>query len=190
MPIDGVKHWLWRAVDANGDVPVILVQPQRKASTRFPQRSMDRFGEPRFVITDKLRSCMKPVEAVAPRPDHRADEGLSNRIEGSHRPVRIREKTIGRFKSPQQAQPFLSAHDRINTVLRPGRRRMSAAHCRQSRTDAFEFRNDRASDMIACRKRDRRRSAPGQKLGSPKFSVTESISQTVMARLLAPRSNT
>ena len=56
--IRGKKHWLWRAIDANGDVLDILVQSRRnaKAARRFFQGLTERFGEPRVVITDKLRS--------------------------------------------------------------------------------------------------------------------------------------
>ena len=52
------KYWLWRAVGVNGSVLDILVRPQRnaKATRRFLARLIARFGEPRAVITDKLRS--------------------------------------------------------------------------------------------------------------------------------------
>ena len=64
-------------VDANGDVLDILVQPQRnaKASRRFLARLVDRFGEARIVVTDKLRSGFKPVWNLAPGADHRAHMG-------------------------------------------------------------------------------------------------------------------
>jgi len=58
ISIRGKKHWLWRAIDANGDVLDILVQTRRnaKAAKRFLKRLVAEFGEPRVVITDKLRS--------------------------------------------------------------------------------------------------------------------------------------
>ncbi len=105
IPINGRRHWLWRAVDANGDVLDILVQPQRnaKAARRFVKRLIGRFGEPRVVVTDKLRSYFRPICDLASGADHRAHKGLNNRIEGSHRPTRKREKMMGRFKSSRQA---------------------------------------------------------------------------------------
>ncbi len=123
IAINGVSHWLWRAVDANGNVLDILVQPRRnaKAAKRFLKRLIARFGDPRVVVTDKLRSYIKPIRKLAPNADHRAHKGLNNRIEGSHRPTRKREKIMGRYKSPRQAQRFLSAHDQINVVFRPRR---------------------------------------------------------------------
>ena len=131
--------WLWRAVDARGDVLDILVQPRRnaKAARRFLRRLIARFGQPRVIITDKLRSYIKPVRQLAADAEHRAHKGLNNRIEGSHRPTRKREKLMGRFKSPRQAQRFLSAHDHINTIFKPRRYRLSANSYRHARADAF-----------------------------------------------------
>lgn len=151
IPINGRKYWLWRAVDANGDVLDILVQPQRnaKAASRFLPRLIDRFGAPRVVITDKLRSYFKPVRDLAPGADHRAHKGLNNRIEGSHRPTRKREKLMGRFKSPRQAQRFLATHDQINIVFRPRRYQLSAISYRHARTDAFDLWRGYAAEMTA-----------------------------------------
>ena len=121
ITIRGKKHWLWRAIDADGDVLDILVQTRRnaKAAKRFFQRLVSQFGEPRVVITDKLRSYIKPVKTQAPNAYHRAHKDLNNAIEVSHRPTRKREKIMGRFKSHRQAQRFLSAHDQINLIFRP-----------------------------------------------------------------------
>ena len=73
------KHWLWCAIDADGDVLDILVQTRRngKAAKRFFQRLVARFGEPRVVITYKLRSYIKPIKTLVPNADHRAHKGLS-----------------------------------------------------------------------------------------------------------------
>lgn len=66
----------------------------RQAVFHAPHRT------PRVVITDKLRSYIKPIARLAPRADRRARKGLNSLIEGSHRPTRKREKIMGRFKSP------------------------------------------------------------------------------------------
>lgn len=141
IPIRGVKMWLWRAVDGNGDVLDILVQPRRnaKAAKRFLRRLISQFGLPRVLITDKLRSYVKPIRQLAPEADHRAHKGLNNRMEGSHRPTRKREKLMGRFKSLRQAQSFLATHDQINTIFRPRRYRLSAVSYRHTRSDAFDL---------------------------------------------------
>ena len=150
VPINGVKHWLWRAVDANGDTLDILVQTHRnaRAARRFLARLTDRFGSPRAVITDKLRSDIKPIAHQAPGADHRAHKGLNNRIEGSHRPTRRREKIMGRFKSPGQAQRFLVAYEQINTIFNPRRYRLTARSYRHARADAFSLWADYAREMV------------------------------------------
>lgn len=135
IPINGRKYWLWRAVDANGDVLDLLVQAQRnaKAARRFLMRLIARFGESRVIVTDKLRSYFKPIRELAANADHRAHKGLNYRIEGAHRPTRRREKVMGRFKSPRRAQSFFAAHDQANTILRPRRYRISAISYRHAK---------------------------------------------------------
>jgi len=68
------------------------VQTRRnaKAAKRFLQRLITQFGEPRVVITDKLRSYVEPIKTLAPDADHRAHKGLNSAIKGSHRPTRKR----------------------------------------------------------------------------------------------------
>ncbi len=151
ITIRAKKHWLWRAIDADGDVLDILVQTRRnaKAAKRFFQRLVARFGEPRVVITDKLRSYIKPIRALAPDSDHRAHKGLNNAIEVSHRPTRKREKIFGRFKSHRQAQRFLSAHDQINLIFRPRRYQLTSVSYRHARNDAFSLWTDYTSEMTA-----------------------------------------
>ena len=151
ITIAGERFWLWRAVDADGDTLDILVQRHRnaKAARRFLHRLINVYGDPRVVVSDKLRSYIKPIKSLAPTAEHRAHKGLNNRAEGSHRPTRKREKVMGRFKSPAQAQRFLAAHDQINTVFRPRRYRMHANHYRQSRADAFDLWRLYALEMTA-----------------------------------------
>lgn len=151
IPINGVKHWLWRAVDGNGDVLDILIQPRRnaKAAKRFFGRLVAAYGEPRVVITDKLRSYTKPIKVIAPEADHRAHKALNNRIEGSHRPTRKRERMMGRFKSPRQAQRFLVAHDQISTIFRLRRYRLSTLSYRHARADAFKLWEGYAAELLA-----------------------------------------
>jgi putative transposase len=151
LTIRGKKHWLWRSIDADGDVLDILVQTRRnaKAAKRFFQRLVSQFGEPRVVLTDKLRSYIKPVKTQAPNADHRAHKGLNNAIEVSHRPTRKREKIMGRFKSHRQAQRFLSAHDQINLIFRPRRYQLTATSYRHARNDAFSLWADYTAEMTA-----------------------------------------
>ena len=151
ITIRSKKHWLWRAIDADGDALDILVQTRRnaKAAKRFFRRLITQFGEPRVVITDKLRSYIKPISALASQADHRAHKGLNNAIEVSHRPTRKREKIFGRFKSHRQAQRFLSSHDQINLIFRPCRYQLTAKSHRHARNDAFSLWDEYTAEMAA-----------------------------------------
>jgi len=120
-----------------------------KSAKRFLKRLIAQFGAPRVVVTDKLRSYFKPIRDLPPNADHRAHKGLNNRIEGSHRPTRKREKIMGRFKSPRQGQRFLATHDQINTTFRPRRYRMATISYRHSRSDGFHLWTDYALEMTA-----------------------------------------
>ena len=111
--------------------------------------SLKRYRFARVVVTDKMRSYIKPIARQAPGADHRAHKGLNNRIEGSHRPTRRREKIMGRFKSPRQAQRFLAAHDQINAIFNPRRYRLTANAYRHARADAFSLRTDHVCEMTA-----------------------------------------
>ncbi|MBN8184701.1 IS6 family transposase [Roseibium aggregatum] len=151
ITISGKKFWLWRAIDADGDVLDILVQARRntKAAKRFFSKLVKQFGEPRVIVTDKLRSYIKPIQNLAPDADHRAHKGLNNRIENAHHQTRKREKIMGRFKSPRQAQRFLSAHDQINTLFRPRRYKLSARSWRHARAHALCLWSDYTAEMTA-----------------------------------------
>ena len=143
----GQKHWLWRAVDTNGDVLEILVQSRRNAhaAKRFLRKLVRRWGVPRVIVTDKLRSYGVAVRGLCPSVEHRSHKGLNNRSEAWHR----QEKIMGRFKSSRQVQRFLSVHDQTATLFRPKRHCLSAISYRQSRADAFSLWNDYAAEMTA-----------------------------------------
>src|SRR3954470_1104511 len=120
LVIGGKKHWLWRAVDPDGGVLDALVQRRRdkRAAERLLRKLLKRQTRvPRVMITDKLASYSAARGEVMPSVEHRRHKGLSNRAENSHQPTRRRERQMKRFKSPGQAQCFLSAHDQINNLF-------------------------------------------------------------------------
>ncbi len=138
--IRGVLHYLWRAVDQHGVVLDILVQEKRDgaAAKRFFRRLLSGLQyKPKRLITDGLRSSGVARRALLPDVKHRTSRYLNNRAENSHRPTRRRERQMQRFKSPGQAQDFLSAHAIIYGHFRPRRHRLSAVGYRRARTKAF-----------------------------------------------------
>ena len=74
-----------------------------------------------------------------PEVRHRTSRYLNNRAENSHRPTRRRERQMQHFKSPEQAQRFLSAHAMIYGHFHPRRHLMSAARYRRACTKAFQI---------------------------------------------------
>src|SRR3982750_1017746 len=140
LKIAGKKHWLWRAVDQDGIVLYILVQSRRdkRAAKRLFRKLLKRqCRPPRVMITDKLGSYGAAKREIMPGVEHRQHKGLNNRAENSHQPTRRRERQMKRFKSPGQAQRFLSAHDQIANLFHLRRDHVSASEHRAARGRAF-----------------------------------------------------
>ncbi|MGP3691359.1 IS6 family transposase [Streptomyces sp. IBSNAI002] len=124
IKVRGVRKYLWRAVDQDGNVLDILVQNRRDkpAARRFFRRVITTTGQvPRVIITDKLRSYQAAHREVMPSVEHRAHKGLNNRAENSHQPTRQRERAMKGFRSTGGAQRFLSAFTGISPHFRPHR---------------------------------------------------------------------
>jgi putative transposase len=145
LKINGVTHYLWRAVDQNGVVIDILVQPKRDrfAAIRF-------FGKllrpsrvrPRVIVTYRLRSYAAAKRIVMPGVAHRQQRYLNNRAENSHQPTRERERRMRRFKSAGHAQRFVEVHGIITSHFRPRRHLLSAADYHRLRTKRFRIWNE------------------------------------------------
>ncbi len=140
VKIQGKQHYLWRAVDQDGEVVDVFLQSRRdgKAAVRFFKRLLRVSGsEPRRIITDKLRSYGVAHREIAPDATHDTSQYANNRAELSHQPTRVRERGMRRFKSARQAQRFLNAHAAVYNLFNLGRHLMPAAHYRLFRQRAF-----------------------------------------------------
>ncbi len=140
VAIGGKKHWLWRAVDQEGFVLDVLVQSRRDktAALRLMRKLLKRQSHaPRVMITDKLQSYSAAKREIMPDVEHRAHKGLNNRAENSHQPTRRRERIMKRFKSPGQAQRFVSIHDPIANLFCLPRHDMTSAEFRDLREEAM-----------------------------------------------------
>jgi putative transposase len=140
LKMNGHRYWLWRAVDQEGMVLDILVQERRNrhAAETFLRQVVDGCGtRPRVLITDKLASYRPAKRRVLPGVEHRRHKGLNNRAEHSHQPTRRRERAMQRFKSPEQAQPFLSCFEPIRGHFCPRRHRLSAERYRAEMAGRF-----------------------------------------------------
>ena len=147
LKMNGVQHYLWRAVDQNGAVIDILVQPRRDrwAALRFFRKLLHTAGRaPRVIITDKLRSYAAAKKLILPDVEHRQSRYLNNRAENSHQPTRVRERQMKRFQSPEHAQRFLCGFESINAPFRLRRHLLSAARHRRLLKEAFHLWNKTA----------------------------------------------
>src|SRR6202165_2372969 len=140
VTIQGRQQYLWRAVDQDGDVIDILVQPRRDryAYERFFRKLLKgQSRAPRRLITDKLRSYSAAHRRVMPSVVHSTQQYENNRAEVSHQPTRQRERQMQRFKSTAHAQQFLSVHGIVRNLFGVGRHLLRAAHPRGLRTRSF-----------------------------------------------------
>ncbi len=138
--INGVQQYLRRAVDQDGHVLDILLQPRRDkaAAVKFLRKLLKGLAYvPRVVITDKLASYGAALREVLPSVEHPRHKGLNNRAENSHQPTRERERRMRRFKDPGHAQRFLAAYGPIASHFRPRRHRLTAAAYRETRAERF-----------------------------------------------------
>ena len=140
LTIKGERHYLWRAVDQDGNVLDILVQRRRdkRAAKKFFRKLLKGLTYvPRVIITDKLKSYAAAKREILPGVEHRQHRYLNNRAENSHQSTRQRERHMQRFKSPGHAQRFLAASGPIAQHFRLHRHRLSAPVYRQELQNRF-----------------------------------------------------
>lgn len=144
VKIDGKQHYLWRAVDQDGEIVDVFLQRRRdgKAAKRFFRRLLKSHRvEPRKIVTDKLRSYGVAHRELIPDTIHDTSQYANNRAELSHQPTRVRERIMRRFKSMQQAQRFLTVHAAVYNLFNLGRHLVSATNYRFFRSRAFALWN-------------------------------------------------
>jgi putative transposase len=140
VKIQGKRHYLWRAVDQDGEVVDVFLQKRRdgKAAKRFFKRLLNKYkGEPRKIVTDKLRSYGVAHRELIPETIHDTSQYANNRCEASHEPTRVRERVMRKFKSVEQAQRFLNAHAAVYNLFNLGRHLVLADNYRFFRQRAF-----------------------------------------------------
>jgi transposase-like protein len=140
LKIDGRMVYLWRAVDAEGEVLDVLVQSKRNkhAALKLMRKLLKKYAfVPQRLVTDDLRSY--GAAARDPRLENRHERGRwkNNRAENSHQPTRRRERKMQRFKSVGSAQKFLSSHAAVYNTFNVQRHLTSAQTHRTLRAAAM-----------------------------------------------------
>jgi len=141
LKIDGRMVYLWRAVDAEGEVLDVLVQSKRNkhAALKLMRKLLRTYAfVPERLVTDDLRSYSAAVRVLGIERRHERGRWKNNRAENSHQPTRRRERKMQRFKSPGSAQKFLSTHAAVYNTFKVQRHLTSAQTHRTLRAAAMD----------------------------------------------------
>jgi putative transposase len=114
--ISGETHYLWRAVDHEGEVleDFATKRRDRGAAMKFLKRTMKRYGRPRSIVTDRLRSYRSAMKVIGNAADQECGRWLNNRAENSHQPFRRRERALAKFRDVKTLQKFAAVHASIH----------------------------------------------------------------------------
>ena len=141
LKIDGRMVYLWRAVDAEGEVLDVLVQSRRnkRAALKLMRKLLKKYCfVPDKLITDDLRSYAAAASDLGIAKRHKRGRWRNNRAENSHQPTRRRERKMQGFKSTGSAQRFLSVHSAVHNTFNVQRHLTSARTHRAFRTSAMQ----------------------------------------------------
>ncbi|WP_239255288.1 IS6 family transposase [Candidatus Nitrotoga sp. M5] len=116
VKINGETHYLWRAVDHEGEVLEVYVSKRRdrKAALVFLKKIMKRYGRPHEIVTDRLRSYRAAMKVIGNEASQETGRWLNNRCENSHLPFRRREQAMLKFRRLRSLQKFVSIHASVH----------------------------------------------------------------------------
>ncbi len=114
--INGETHYLWCAVDHEGGVLEVFATKRRyrRAALKFLKRTMKRYGRPRSIVTDRLRSYSGAMTVIGNAGSQACGPWLNNRAENSHQPFRRREGAMAKLRDVKTQQKFAAAHASIH----------------------------------------------------------------------------
>jgi putative transposase len=112
VKINGETHYLWRAVDHEGEVLESFVSRRRdrKAALVFLKKIMKRHGQPRAIVTDRLKSYRAAMKIIRNEIKQEVGRWKNNRCENSHLSFRRREYAMLKFRRMRSLQKFVSIH--------------------------------------------------------------------------------
>jgi len=139
VKINGERHYLWRAVDHEGEVLENFVTKTRdkKAALKFLKKTMRQYGRPDVIVTDRLRSYGAALRDIGAADRQETGRWLNNRAENSHLPFRRRERAMLRFRRMRTLQKFASVHASVLNHFNSERRLYSRANFKLNRAAAL-----------------------------------------------------
>ncbi len=159
LKIDGRMVYLWRAVDAEGEVLDVLVQAKRnkRAALKLMRKLLKKYGfVPDKLVTDDLRSYAAAAGQLGIAKRHERGQWRNNRAENSHQPTRRRERKMQGFKSLGSAQKFLSPTQPLTTLstsnaISPPQKRTEPSgprRCRPGATSSLRHDPNMPADLL------------------------------------------
>ena len=137
--INGETHYLWRAVDHEGEVLEVFVTKRRdrRAALKFLKRTMKLYGRPSSIVTGQLRSYQAAMKVLGNPGRQKCGRWLNNRAENSHQPFRRREGAMARFRDIKTLQKFAAVHASIHNHFNHQRHLTRRDVFKQHRTAAL-----------------------------------------------------
>ena len=122
--INGEMHYLWRAVDHEGEVLEVFATKRRdrKAALKFLRRAIKRYGPPKVIATGRLGSYRAAMTVIGYAANQECGRWVNNRAENSHQPFRRREKAMAKFRDIKTLQKFASVHASLHNHFNHDRR--------------------------------------------------------------------
>ena len=139
VKINGETHYLWRAVDHEGEVLETYVTKRRdhKAALKFLRKLMKRYGSPTVIVTDRLRSYGAAMKVIGNVDKQEVGRWKNNRAENSHLPFRRRERAMLRFRRMRSLQKFVAVHSSIHNHFNQERHLYSRDNFKLNRSAAL-----------------------------------------------------
>ncbi|MEO0498582.1 MAG: IS6 family transposase [Pseudomonadota bacterium] len=139
VKVNGERHYLWRAVDHEGEVLESFVTKTRdkKAALKFLKKAMRKHGQPEVVVTDRLRSYGAALREIGADTRRETGRWKHNRAENSHLQFRRRERAMLRFRRMRSLQKFASVHASVSNHFNQERSLSSRHLFKLNRTAAL-----------------------------------------------------
>jgi putative transposase len=139
VKINGEMHYLWRAVDHEGEVleSFVTKQKDKAAALKFIKKALKRHGRPQAIVTDRLRSYGAAMKEIGNADRQETGRRLNNRAENSHLPFRRRERAMNRFRRMKTLQKFVSVHASVHNHFSQERHLVSREIYRERRSAAL-----------------------------------------------------
>ena len=139
VKVNGVRHYMWRAVDHEGEVleSYVTKRRDRKAALKFLRKSLRRYGSPQSIVTDNLRSYGAAMRDIGNAEKQQTGRWLNNRIENSNLPFRRRERAMLRFRQMRCLQKFAAVHSSVHNHFNQERHHYSRGNFKTLRAAAL-----------------------------------------------------